>query len=219
VVRTDLVEGRDPALDEFTAYEQTGQLENMVKQRPDDAEVWQALGRTRELGPVKAQAGEAYGKALELFLRERQFDKAVEVWDSMRECSGVPELPPDLRFQLACALDEQGHKEEAFPMFGELSRAGSLGPHVEASLMRAAEAARVLPDLEEQAVGLYQRLLDEFPYSTWRDLALDRLRDLGALAHLAVAQPVSAQPAEKAAAFSDPYGMGAVGTGGDTEDL
>jgi hypothetical protein len=85
--------------------------------------------------------------------------------------------------------------------------------------MRAAEAARVLPDLEEQAVGLYQRLLDEFPYSTWRDLALDRLRDLGALAHLAVAQPVSAQPAEKAAAFSDPYGMGAVGTGGDTEDL
>jgi pentatricopeptide repeat protein len=177
------------------------------------------LGRTRELGPLKAQAGEAYGKALELFLRERRLDKAVEVWNSMRECSGVPELPPDLRFQLACGLDEQGHREEAFPMFRELSRAGSAGPHVEASLMRAAEAARALPDLQEQAVGLYQRLLDDYPYSTWRDLALDRLRDLGRLARPTVAEPVSAQPAEKAGAFSDPYGMGAVGTPGEGEHL
>jgi pentatricopeptide repeat protein len=225
-----LVEGREPALDEFAAYEQTGALENMLDERPEDAEVWHALARTREMGALKARAGEAYAKALELFLRERRLDKAAEVWESMRDCGEVPDFPADLRFQLACALDEHGHKREGFLIFRDLSQAGSMGPQTEASLMRAAEAARLLPDFKDQAVAYYQRLLDSFPYSTWRDLVLDRLRELGAPGEPVAAIPVGRSPAAPAdggaadpggetATFSDPYNMGAVGATQSTDDL
>jgi hypothetical protein len=98
-------------------------------------------------------------------------------------------------------------------MFRVLAEAGSMGPQMETSLMRAAEAARVLPELKDQAVTYYEKLLDEYPYSTWRDLALERLRGLGV-----PREPRPVGSADKAAVSSDPYGMGAVSRAGSASD-
>jgi membrane associated rhomboid family serine protease len=214
VHRTDLVDGRTPALDEYQVHEQTGDLEELARQRPEDAEVWQALGRTRELGPMSGRAGEAYVKALELFLRDQNGDKALEIWDGLKGQQGLPVLSADVRYQLACALDERGRKREAFLMYRELAPMGAMGPQTEASLVRAAEAARALPEFEAQAATYYQRLLQDFPYSTWRALALERLQELGSHA-----QPVTAQPdGPDQEAYPDPYGMGAATVAGPSEE-
>jgi membrane associated rhomboid family serine protease len=211
--RTDLVEGRNPAVDDHEVYEQTGDLEQLVTQRPEDADAWQALGRTRERTPTGAMASEAYGKALELFLKERRGTKAVEAWAALKG-QQMPEMPDALRFQLACALDECGHRQDAFLMFRDLSLVGETGPHSEAALVRAAEIARLLPEYREQAAMYYQRLLQEFPYSSWRGLVLERLKELGVKQELPGARAAD----EPQSAPLDPYGMGAVTSAGAREE-
>ncbi len=76
VVYTDLVGGRRPVTSEFDAFRQAGELENMVKRSPKDADAWHALGRAREASGRVQKAGDAYARALELFLAERRGEEA-----------------------------------------------------------------------------------------------------------------------------------------------
>lgn len=204
-----------PALDQFGVYEQRGDLERMAQKTPEDAEVWQALARSREQSESPATAVKAYEKALALFLREGRPEKAVETWEAMMEYGQQVKLADDLRFQLACALDDCGRKREALSIFRELALAAGMGPHTETSLARAGGIAYSTPELKSEAATFYQRLMRDFPYSQWRDLALDRLKELGADEQPAAAEPGS-QAADPAYA-EDPYGMGAVGAAADRE--
>ncbi len=213
-VRIDLVDGRMPALDQLDVYQQRGDLERMAQRAPEDADVWHALARSREQSESPAMAAKAYQKALLLFLREGRPEKAVESWTGMMEHGQQIELPDNLRFQLACALGDCGRKREAFAIFRDLALAPGLAPHTEAAAARAGEIAYSLPDLRPEAAILYQRLMRDFPYGQWRDLALDRLRELGAEEQPAPAAP-DAPPAADPIYAEDPYGMGTVGAASD----
>lgn len=213
-VRTDLVEGRMPALDELSIYEQRGDLERMVQKGPQDGEVWYALARSREQSESPAMAAKAYQQALELFLREGRPERAVETWNAMAEYRQQSALPHYLRFQLASALSDCGAKREAFPIFRDLSLAPRIGPQTEMSTARAGEIAYSLPDLRSQATTFYQRLMRDFPYGQWRDLALDRLQQLGAEDP---PPPIEAESQDVDPTYAeDPYGMGTVGAAADS---
>ena len=53
------------------------------------------------------------------------------------------------------------------------------GERAETALMRAAEIARTSLGDYERAAECYRKLLDAYPYSNWRALAQERLRDMG----------------------------------------
>ena len=181
VVYTDLVGGRRPVTSEFDAFRQAGELENMVKRSPKDADAWHALGRAREASGRVQKAGDAYARALELFLAERRGEEAVAAYRAVKEYQGVPELPAALLFLLACALDQGGRKKDAFLIFRQLTRGGPPGPQTETALLRAAEIARELPGYRLEAERCYEALLKDFPHSTWRALAMEGLERLRAM--------------------------------------
>ena len=220
VARSDAVEGRTAALHEFGAYEQRGDLEQMGEKAPEDAELWHALAQAREQSGSGEVARQAYAKALELSLRQGHAHIAVPAWRSLTEDGQVFDLPADLRFPLARSLDEGGRKEDAFHTYRELALDGGAGPRTETSLVRAGEIAIGLPAFRAEAAIFFQRLMRDFPYGAWRDLALNRLRELGvdpdqALADAPSGGSVGAAAQQGLADDSleelydhDPYGMG-----------
>ena len=181
VVYTDLVGGRRPVTSDFEAFRQAGELEQMVKRSPKDADAWHALGRAREASGRVQKAGEAYARALELFLAERRGEEAVAAYRALKEYQGVPELPAALLFLLACSLEQGGRKKDAFLIFRQVMRVGPPGPQTETALLRAAEIARELPGYRLEAKRCYEALLKDFPYSSWRGLAMDGLAKLRAM--------------------------------------
>ncbi len=227
VARTDAVEGRTVASSEFGVYEQRGDLEQMVQKTPDDAELWHALAQAREQSGSPEVARQAYAKSLELSLRQGNAGSAVAAWRALTEEGQSPDLPVELLFPLARALDECGQKEEAFHIYHDLALDGGAGPRTETSLVRAGEIALTLPAFKAEAATFFLRLMRDFAYGAWRDLALTRLSELGVDPNQAsdeAAQPSG--PAEAAATQQgsaddpldeldgyDPYGMGAATVG------
>ena len=181
VIYADLVEGHRPVTSEFEAFSQAGELEQMVERSPDNADAWHALGRAREASGRLERAGEAYGRALELFLRERRGAQAAEAYAAMKEYQALPALPDAMLFVLACALKDAGRKQDAFRMFQHLVAAGSPGPQTETVLIRAAQIAQDLAGYRVHAIECYERLLKDFPYSSWRGLATEGLAKLRAM--------------------------------------
>jgi len=182
VVRTDVVDGRRPAIGQFEAFAQSAEIEKMVQQSPEDAEALYALGRARLLSGRPEKAGEAYARALELFLRQRQEEGAVRAYDGLKEHGEGTAVAAELRFPLACALAERSHPEDAFRLFWDVAKEEPKGPHTETALVRAGEIASSLPGYGQYARESFRRLLDEYPYGPWRHIALKRLKELEASA-------------------------------------
>jgi len=181
VIRTDLVESRRSIEDSYDAYAQSGDLEQFVVQHPEDADAWYALGRARDLTGRPEPAREAYQNALALFLREGRSREAFEVCEALGPGGGVlPDAVPEaLLLQFAGMLEDGGRMPEAFALLERLS--ASVGnEQAEMALIRAAEMARTHPELQADPREFYRRLLDQHPYSSWRGLALERMRDLDA---------------------------------------
>ncbi len=178
LVRNDMMEERRPPETSYEAYAYASELERETRTSPEDAEAWYALARAYELSHKPHRAAPAYARALDLFLRQRKEDQAVRAFRGVKELGDVSVIAPELRFSLACALEERGLKADAFRFFWE-SAQGEPGSQVETALVRAGEIARAIPGMEQQARNCFERLLAQFPYGPWRSLALDRLEQLG----------------------------------------
>jgi membrane associated rhomboid family serine protease/TolA-binding protein len=179
VPRADLVSGRIPVLDQTDAYQQAGELQQMVMQSPEDADAWYALGRDYEMSARLNKAKEAYEKAVFLFLKQHRVQEAAKAYAAVVEYGLVTGLTPDQEFDLACALEEAGSAKRAFGLFRKTVVERPEGDRAETALMRAAEIARTSLGDYERAAECYRKLLDAYPYSNWRALAQERLRDMG----------------------------------------
>ncbi len=177
LVRNDMTEERRPPETSYEAYAYASELERETRTSPEDAESWYALARAYELSHKPHRAAPAYARALDLFLRQRKEDQAVRAFRGVKELGDLSTIAPELRFSLACALEERGLKEDAFRLFWE-SAQGDSSSQAETALVRAGEIARTLPGMEQQARDCFERLLTQFPYGPWRSLARDRLEQL-----------------------------------------
>ncbi len=180
VVRLDLVQGTGPSTGSYATYAQRAELERVTRASPHDAEAWQALGRARETSGDRAGAGEAYAKAVELFLRQQRERDAVAAYRQAEELGSVLALAREAQFRLACALENSGHTQEALKVFLRLGMSDPPGRYAETSLVRAGEIARGMPESRDKAVACYRGLLQRFPHGPWRGLAQERLAELGA---------------------------------------
>jgi tetratricopeptide (TPR) repeat protein len=166
------------AEDSFGGYAQTGELQKLVMESPEDADAWYALGRSYEISLRTERAREAYGKALGLFLKQRRVHDAARAYAGVIEYGLPGGLTPDQKFDLACALEEAGQAGQAYGLFREVAVEHPSGERAETALMRAAEIARASLRDAARASECYRRLLEHYPYSTWRALAQERLREV-----------------------------------------
>lgn len=178
VVRDDLFVGREAATDSMSAYAQLGELEEAVREESAGAEAWYALGRAREVSGLGEQAEEAYTRAAVLFLREGRLSDAVRAYRGAAAYGGPRVCPVDALFDLACALEETGHPDDARRMFLEVAARVPRQAVAETALVRAAELARTDPAHDAVAAECYQRLLRDHPNSPWADFCREQLREL-----------------------------------------
>ncbi|MBN1460399.1 MAG: rhomboid family intramembrane serine protease [Armatimonadetes bacterium] len=178
VVHNDLVDGKRPPENAFEAFAQMAELEKMSRKTPEDPEIWLALGRARELGKRGERAAEAYQQALDLALRQRREEEVVRAYDGLRDTGSVTAVGGAMQFALACTLAERGRELEALPFFQEVADSPTGGPDIETALIRAGDIAGRLPGKEAEARHYLRRLLDEYPNSAWRHLALRGLQHL-----------------------------------------
>jgi hypothetical protein len=75
-------------------------------------------------------------------------------------------------------LEDAGKAREACRLFVQHAIEHPRQETAETALMRAAEIARTQLKDPEQAADCYRRLLGGYPYSTWRGMAQERLREL-----------------------------------------
>jgi membrane associated rhomboid family serine protease len=178
VARADLISGTASVEDTSGFFSQAGELERLVNQSPTDADSWYALGQAQEMSGRLPRAAEAYGKALQLFLAQRQLPRAAEAYAAMKEYAKPASLPPEVLFDLACALEETGHEFEAYDIF-RLAAVSQRGTALaETSLIRAGELARNKLAEPMKAAEAFRALLADYPFSTWAGLAREGLRAL-----------------------------------------
>jgi len=178
VPRGDLVSGRRELRSAYDAYEQAGELQQIVVQDPDDGDAWAALGRSYEMSARVDKAKEAHTKALFLFLKQRRIAEAASEYAVVAEYGIPADLTASQQFGLACALEDAGKAREACRLFVQHAIEHPRQETAETALMRAAEIARTQLKDPEQAADCYRRLLGGYPYSTWRGMAQERLREL-----------------------------------------
>jgi tetratricopeptide (TPR) repeat protein len=176
IPRADLVQGRVPVETSFEALEQAGELQQMVKESPQDGDAWLALGRDYEIGGRAGQAKEAYQKALLLFLGERRLAEAATAYAGLAEHGLAAGLSAEQEFDLACVLE---HGRKAYDLFYHVATEHPAGERGETALIRAAELARSDIKDNTRAAECYRRLLINYPMGNWQPLARERLRAMG----------------------------------------
>jgi len=179
VARTDLVSGRRPVTDSFEAYSQLGELERLVHASPEDAQACYALGRAQEVNGRTEEARKAYTQAMILFLRQRKMKEAVRAYRAIGTFSALLSCPDDVQFELARAFEESGHAKEAFEVFLQVAEHSPGQPQAEIALFRAGEIARTSLGDRDRAGKCYESLLKDYPNTHWRNLCLERMRQLG----------------------------------------
>ena len=208
VLRADLIEKGRPREGAYEAYAYASELERTTRESPDDPEAWFSLARARQLSGKPERAAAAYLQALGVYLQQHKDDEAVRAFLGLKETGSLTAIEPDARFPLACALEERGHKEDAFRLFWEAGYESDAGEQAETALIRAGEIARALPGYELQARECYRKLLGDYPYGPWRSLASERLQELNRAG--ATSEPT--QPAQP-----EGGGSGLRSLGGDGE--
>jgi TolA-binding protein len=178
IPRSDLISGRVPVQSAADAYQQAGELQKMVMDAPEDAEAWAALARDYEMTGMVDRAKEAHATALSLYLKQRNAAGAAGAYSALNSYGIVPQLTPDQQFSLVRALDDAGKAGDAFGLFRAVASHHPDQQTAETALVRAAEIARTTLDDRQLAADCYRQLLERFPYSTWRVLAQDRLREM-----------------------------------------
>jgi membrane associated rhomboid family serine protease len=178
IPRMDLISGRVPVHSASDAYQQAGELQKMVMDLPQDAEAWAALARDYEMTGRVDRAKEAHAKALSLFLTQRNTAGAAAAYSALNSYGIGPQLTPDQQFNLARALDDAGKVGDAFGLYRATANHHPDQQTAETALIRAAEIARTALSDQRLAADCYRQLLERFPYSAWRALAMDRLREM-----------------------------------------
>ena len=180
VVRGDVISGREAPSDRMGGYVQLGDAEQLARDEPDSADAWHALGRAREEAGLGSKAEEAYTRAMTLFLRDGRLPEAVRSYRGAAAYGGPLACSPDAVFDLACALEESGHADDARHAFLEAAARAPRQPMAETALLRAGELAQDHLRDYDAASECYNRLLRDHPRSEWADLCRQRLQQLAA---------------------------------------
>ncbi len=173
--RHDLLSGQSQG--EENTYAADADLRQLVRDTPDDAQAWLALGRSKEALGFASEALEAYARAAALFLQQHQPERAARTYAAVAHYDPSFSFPPAQQFDIAAALAHVGEYRLALAALDNLLRAYPNSAEAEVALLRAGELA-AKTGAREAAVAYFDRLLRGYPYSAWRDYARQKLHDL-----------------------------------------
>jgi hypothetical protein len=177
IVRGDLLAGRRESPASLGGGSQAYELERILRDSPEDPDAWRALARASEVRGHTERAKEAHRKAMLLFLKHHRPAEAADAYQALRTYQPMLELPEQVRFDIACALQQTGRYQDAFDIFRALASEPA-APRAETALIRAAEIAHSYLGQPDKAVECYRAVLREYPNSPWRGLCQERLQAL-----------------------------------------
>jgi len=143
-------------------------ITDVVRRSPQDAEAWLALGRSKEAFGLSSQAAEAYARAVNLFLEQREPERAARAYQAALRYDPTFTLPPAAQFDLAVGLERGGEYAAALAAMRRLLEAYPTSPEAEVALVRAGELAEKTGE-PATALRYFEELLRRYPYSIWAD--------------------------------------------------
>jgi len=154
-----------------------GDLNELVRRSPQDAEAWLALARSKESFGMLPEAAEAYARAAALFLEQREPERAGRAYHAALRYDPTFTLPAPAQFDIAVGLTRAGEYRQALAALDNLLKAYPTSSEAEIALMRAGELAERLGE-RDAALRYLEDLLQRYPYSAWADQARLKMQSL-----------------------------------------
>jgi membrane associated rhomboid family serine protease len=137
---------------------------------PENADVHASLAMTYAMQQDADLAVAHYQKAIELFLKREEFEKAISSFIELRSFYRHAEIGLHYEFQLARHMDEADRHEHALQLFKEIIAEHPDTPEAEVSLVRVGSLYLNKLANPKEAVSCFDRFLKEYPNSSWRTL-------------------------------------------------
>lgn len=163
----------------ITGYDVTTELEGLAGDRPDDPEVHHALARQYMLARQPQVAGKAYMRATGLYVRSGDLQAAVETYTELLACFPDCILPLKDQFGIACALEQLGKYGLALQAFDKLANSYPGTSEAETALVRAGQLCSSKMGNPRLAGRFFASLLEQYPATSWRHFAEQRIAELG----------------------------------------
>lgn len=167
------------------------ELEQLLRERPDDPELLEAVAALWVVNGNLAQSREIYLRAIPLFIAAGQPDRAAIDYLNVLHAFPDEVLEPRTQMKLASTLEGQGHFTEAVQAFTLVVKHAPQHDDAQTALLRAAQIyQRHLGDMT--TAGQYlQALLQRYPTSPFRRLAQERLQVIGRYLPIAQLPPLT----------------------------
>jgi membrane associated rhomboid family serine protease len=154
------------------------EVERLLWDHPDDPELLEALAGLLLMSEATERVRELYHKAITRFLAVGKPERAAISFLNLQRAFPDTVLPAREQMRMALSLEEQGHYADAAETLRLLIAHYPDHDDAQTALVRAAQIQQRHLQNPDEAERLLRALLDRYPASPWRQLALTRLKDL-----------------------------------------
>lgn len=153
-------------------------VEQLLWDNPDDPELLEALAGLLLMSGPTDRVRELYHKAITRFLATGKPERAAISFLNLLRAYPDTVLPAREQMRMALNLEELGHYSDAVETLRLLTEHYPDLDDAQTALLRAAQIQQRHLQNPAEAERLLQQLLDRYPATPWRQLALSRLHDL-----------------------------------------
>ena len=154
------------------------QLEQLLRERPDDPEVLEAMAALALAHGDSTNSRQLRQRLIAMLLKNRELPRAARSYLAMRATFPDAVLSASEQLAMASALESTGHYQDAADAFQLVLNSYPQSREAETALLRGAHVyQRHLHDVTT-AKWMLQALLEQYPSSPWETLARARLRDV-----------------------------------------
>lgn len=138
---------------------------------PDDPFAYAELGRTHAMLNEPEASIANYEKAIDMYLKEKRNDLALERFREMRTSWPDALLSPRLQFTVGCKLEDAGAYEEAVEVLHQLALGEIARGEAEMAMLRVGEIYLTRLHRPRQARETFRNFLRLWPESDWKNFA------------------------------------------------
>ncbi|HOF86701.1 MAG TPA: rhomboid family intramembrane serine protease [Armatimonadota bacterium] len=165
------------AADVAQAKRKRREVERLLWDHPDDPELLEALAGLLLASGTPERCRDLYRKAITHFLAQGKPERAAISYLNLLRAFPDSVLAVREQMRMALSLEELGHADDALDAYCLLTEHYPDSDDAQTALVRAAQLSLRHRHDPAEAERLLRLLLDRYPASPWRQLALSRLEE------------------------------------------
>lgn len=155
-----------------------GYLRARLESEPQNPDLHAALGKVHAMNDEADLAIAFYHRSIELCMDAGDLDKAVAIFAELKHFYSNAGLDLRSEYRLACYLSESGCCEAAIGLLLKIASTYAGRLEAEVSLLKAGDMYLSALGNKEEALKCYERFLEEYPQSSWRQKAEKRRAEI-----------------------------------------